>query len=383
MLQAEHVEGYPALELELGTEALEELVETIVLPGPPHPGRPDPGEMVEPHVLDLDVVGIDAEIVAEAALGPDGDVAQADGAVALVEQGLGDDPHRIGEVDEPGARVGPGRHLLGQLEDDRHGAQRLGQPARADGLLAQTSITDRERLVDVASRLPPDAQLDDDEVGSFEGGVRIGRGPERPAPTPLPQDALREPPDDFASLVARIEQDEIVDDHAVLLIAESVDQLRGVRAPAAHDGHLGPHERNVISEHARAPDAEPAVLAFDGGSTKTDVVLVSRDGAVLGRARVGPSNHQLVGLEGTVESLGAAIAAVSEDANLDGRPRPVCPIGVYCLAGIDLPVDEDKLAPAIDARGGRSTPSCATTPSPSRGRARRRRGESASSAARG
>ncbi len=99
------------------------------------------------------------------------------------------------------------------------------------------------------------------------------------------------------------------------------------------------------------PDAEPAVLAFDGGSTKTDVVLVSRAGAVLGRARVGPSNHQLVGLEGTVESLGDAIAAVSADANLDGRPRPVCPTGVYCLAGIDLPVDEDKLAPAIEAQG--------------------------------
>ena len=45
------------------------------------------------------------------------------------------------------------------------------------------------------------------------------------------------------------------------------------------------------------------MLAFDGGSTKTDVVLVSGDGAVLGRARVGPSNHQLVGLEGTLDAL--------------------------------------------------------------------------------
>ena len=102
---------------------------------------------------------------------------------------------------------------------------------------------------------------------------------------------------------------------------------------------------------AKPPDAEPAVLAFDGGSTKTDVLLVSRAGAVLGRARVGPSNHQLVGLEGMVESLGDAIASVAADANLRGRPRPVCPTGVYCLAGIDLPVDEDKLAPAIEAQG--------------------------------
>jgi N-acetylglucosamine kinase-like BadF-type ATPase len=98
-------------------------------------------------------------------------------------------------------------------------------------------------------------------------------------------------------------------------------------------------------------DSEPAVLAFDGGSTKTDVVLVSRLGAVLGQARVGPSNHQLVGLEGTVQALSEAFAAVTADAQRSGAPSPLCPTGVYCLAGIDLPVDEEKLAPAIDALG--------------------------------
>ena len=97
--------------------------------------------------------------------------------------------------------------------------------------------------------------------------------------------------------------------------------------------------------------AEPAVLAFDGGSTKTDVVLVSGDGAILGRARVGPSNHQLVGLEGTRKALREAVAAVTKAANLNGDALPVCPTGVFCLAGIDLPVDEEKLAPAIDAEG--------------------------------
>ncbi len=98
-------------------------------------------------------------------------------------------------------------------------------------------------------------------------------------------------------------------------------------------------------------DLEPAVLAFDGGSTKTDVVLVSRTGTVLGRARVGPSNHQLVGLEGTVAALTEAVTAVTAGVHSGGAPLPVCPIGVYCLAGIDLPVDEEKLAPAIEALG--------------------------------
>jgi N-acetylglucosamine kinase-like BadF-type ATPase len=98
-------------------------------------------------------------------------------------------------------------------------------------------------------------------------------------------------------------------------------------------------------------DVEPAVLAFDGGSTKTDVVLVSRQGAVLGRARVGPSNHQLVGLDGTIAALTEAVTAVLNAAQRPTSLLPLCPTGVYCLAGIDLPVDEEKLAPAIDALG--------------------------------
>jgi N-acetylglucosamine kinase-like BadF-type ATPase len=95
----------------------------------------------------------------------------------------------------------------------------------------------------------------------------------------------------------------------------------------------------------------PAVLAFDGGSTKTDVVLASRQGTVLGRARVGPSNHQLVGLGGTIDALTEALAAVMADAQCSGAPLPLCPTGVYCLAGLDLPVDEETLAPAIEALG--------------------------------
>ncbi len=99
--------------------------------------------------------------------------------------------------------------------------------------------------------------------------------------------------------------------------------------------------------------AVPAVLAFDGGSTKTDVVLASRAGSVLGRARVGPSNHQLVGLDAMLATLSDAVAAVASDAGLPtpAPGRPLCPTGVFCLAGIDLPVDEETLAPALAATG--------------------------------
>jgi N-acetylglucosamine kinase-like BadF-type ATPase len=100
---------------------------------------------------------------------------------------------------------------------------------------------------------------------------------------------------------------------------------------------------------------EPAVLALDGGSTKTDAVLVAADGTVLGRSRVGPSNHQLVGVDGALDALGAAIAAVTEDAGISDPPFPLCDVGVYCLAGLDLPVDEEHLAPAIALRGWTGT----------------------------
>jgi N-acetylglucosamine kinase-like BadF-type ATPase len=100
---------------------------------------------------------------------------------------------------------------------------------------------------------------------------------------------------------------------------------------------------------------EPAVLALDGGSTKTDALLVASDGAVLGRSRVGPSNHQLVGVEGAMDALGEAIAAAIAAAGISDPPFPLCELGVYCLAGLDLPVDEEHLAPAIAHRGWTGT----------------------------
>jgi N-acetylglucosamine kinase-like BadF-type ATPase len=66
---------------------------------------------------------------------------------------------------------------------------------------------------------------------------------------------------------------------------------------------------------------------------------------------VGPSNHQLVGVDAALDNLGAAIAAVTADAGITDPPFPLCELGVYCLAGIDLPVDEVNLAQAIALRG--------------------------------
>src|SRR5262249_60674080 len=104
--------------------------------------------MVESDVVEDDTVGVDAVPVADRVLHAAGDVAQADGAVPGVEQGPGDDPDRVGEVDDPraGGTLGD---AVGDVQGDGYGAQRLGQAARPGGLLADAATAQRDRLVGV------------------------------------------------------------------------------------------------------------------------------------------------------------------------------------------------------------------------------------------
>jgi N-acetylglucosamine kinase-like BadF-type ATPase len=95
-----------------------------------------------------------------------------------------------------------------------------------------------------------------------------------------------------------------------------------------------------------------AILAVDGGNSKTDVALVGGDGEVLGAARGPGASHQGLGVEGAMEALEALIAAACRDAGwLERAERPLARIGVWCLAGLDLPADDEILAPEIARRG--------------------------------
>lgn len=96
------------------------------------------------------------------------------------------------------------------------------------------------------------------------------------------------------------------------------------------------------------------VLAVDGGATKTDVVLLGSGGVVLGRARGPATNHQLVGLPTALDHLADTIAAACGAAGLPLH-LPVCPTGVFCLAGIDLAADEERVVPAVRDRGWTET----------------------------
>jgi N-acetylglucosamine kinase-like BadF-type ATPase len=92
------------------------------------------------------------------------------------------------------------------------------------------------------------------------------------------------------------------------------------------------------------------ILAVDGGNSKTDVALVGGDGAVLGAVRGPGASHHRFGVEAATGALEALVEAACRDAGLSPAERPVAEVGVWCLAGLDLPADDEVLAPAIAAR---------------------------------
>jgi N-acetylglucosamine kinase-like BadF-type ATPase len=97
----------------------------------------------------------------------------------------------------------------------------------------------------------------------------------------------------------------------------------------------------------------------DGGGSKTDAVLLRRDGTVLGAARVrGTDRHDgrswhvpAHDEERHLRSVGVAIGEAALRAGLDPERTPVAELGVFCLAGADLPSDDRRLMRWI-ARNG-------------------------------
>jgi N-acetylglucosamine kinase-like BadF-type ATPase len=93
-----------------------------------------------------------------------------------------------------------------------------------------------------------------------------------------------------------------------------------------------------------------AVLAVDGGNSKTDVALVAADGALLGHARGPGSCHQIIGIDATLDVLAELVGRAAAEAGLDG-PGPVADHGAFYLAGADLPVEVDLLRSRVAAAG--------------------------------
>jgi N-acetylglucosamine kinase-like BadF-type ATPase len=94
-----------------------------------------------------------------------------------------------------------------------------------------------------------------------------------------------------------------------------------------------------------------AVLAVDGGNSKTDVALVAPDGHVLAAVRGPTTSHQVVGLETGLRELVALVEDAAARASLDRTARPLAAIGVHAIAGADYPPDIRMLEQALTATG--------------------------------
>ena len=138
--------------------------------------RPHPGQVVEPDLVDDDALRLDAEQARERALEADRDVAEADGAMAGVEQRARDDPDRVREVDDPGAVGGALARRCSAIPSTTGTVRNAFASPPAPVVSwpmqphASGTVSSREPRL-----LAADADLDEHEVGSVERAVEVVR----------------------------------------------------------------------------------------------------------------------------------------------------------------------------------------------------------------
>jgi N-acetylglucosamine kinase-like BadF-type ATPase len=89
-----------------------------------------------------------------------------------------------------------------------------------------------------------------------------------------------------------------------------------------------------------------AVLAVDGGNSKTDLALVGADGSLLALVRGPLSSPQHLGIPGCLEVLdGLLTEAIGRH---DGK---IADVASLLLAGVDFPAEEEAMRAAVEQRG--------------------------------
>ena len=195
--------------------------------------RPDPREVVEAGVPEPYRCGVYAEPAREQELESDRDVAQAHGAVPVVEQGAGHDPHRVGEVDDPRLRCCAAPHLVCDVEHHRNRAKRFRKASRTGRLLAHAPTPQRNGLIEVSSSLTTDAQLQQDEIGTVHRLVEIGRGREGAPPPMTAGNPSAHTGDRIEARRVGIAENEFVNIERLAQAGDPVDQLGCVGAAAS------------------------------------------------------------------------------------------------------------------------------------------------------
>jgi N-acetylglucosamine kinase-like BadF-type ATPase len=90
------------------------------------------------------------------------------------------------------------------------------------------------------------------------------------------------------------------------------------------------------------------VLGVDGGGRKTYAIVADALGDLKGAAASGPSNWEMVGIDGAREALVGAVDAALAGAGIE---RSALDASVFGLAGVDWPSDVERLEDVIGPLG--------------------------------
>ena len=93
------------------------------------------------------------------------------------------------------------------------------------------------------------------------------------------------------------------------------------------------------------------MLAVDGGNSKADLALVGQDGSLLAVVHGPTVSHQQVGIEVAMSRLRVLVGRAAERAGLSAAAAAQAEVGLFCLAGADLPADTRLLTGALGQAG--------------------------------
>jgi len=94
-----------------------------------------------------------------------------------------------------------------------------------------------------------------------------------------------------------------------------------------------------------------AVLAVDGGNSKTDVALVDSGGSVLALVRGALSSPQHLGVDGALAVVEGLLAEALREAQLGDDAGRAAQVATLLMAGVDFPAEEDAVRIAVEQRG--------------------------------
>ncbi len=92
------------------------------------------------------------------------------------------------------------------------------------------------------------------------------------------------------------------------------------------------------------------LLSVDGGNSKTYLALHRADGSLLALVRGEQSSPHHLGVEGCLTVLDGLLGEAQRSAGLTAAD-PLPEVGVFLLAGVDYPTEEQEVARALSLRG--------------------------------